>query len=145
MKLFAWALLVACPMMAQQISRVAGTGAGGYNGDGGAAAEAQLNAPQHISFDAADNLYIADCGNYRVRQVAADGIIRTIAGNGQGGLVIAPGPAKDISLAGPRGVPVDGAGLVYIADSYFIRKITADRTMSVIAGGTYTGGLDVVF
>src|SRR5260370_41408710 len=101
MRFLVCTLLVAYPMMAQQITTVVGTGVGGYNGDGGAAADAQLNTPQHISLDAAGDLYTADGGNYRVRQVTADGAISTIAGNGKGGIAVTPGPAKELSLACP--------------------------------------------
>src|SRR5580698_10720228 len=51
------------------ISTVAGTGTIGNTGDGGLAAEAQLNAPSSVSVDAAGNLYVADTGNQRVRKV----------------------------------------------------------------------------
>jgi sugar lactone lactonase YvrE len=132
-------------MMAQQISTVAGTGVGGYNGDGGAATEAQLYTPMHCSFDVAGNLYIADGANYRVRQVTPDGTITTVAGSGKPGLTVTSGPAKELALSGPRGVAVDGAGLMYIADGYLLRKVTPGGTISVIAGGSYTGALDVVF
>lgn len=69
------------------ITTLAGTGGiGGYNGDGGAATAAQLNAPAYLSFDDAGNMYIGDEQNFRVRKIAAGtGIISTIAGTGTGG------------------------------------------------------------
>ena len=42
------------------ISPVAGNGAAGYGGDGGAAVDAQLNRPYGVAADGAGNLYVAD-------------------------------------------------------------------------------------
>jgi len=52
------------------IVTVAGTGSGGYGGDGGPAAQAQFSAPRVVLVDGARNLFIADSGNNRVREVA---------------------------------------------------------------------------
>ena len=59
------------------------TRSAGYSGDGGLATEARLNAPLGVAIDAAGNLYIADTGNLRVRKLGPDGVITTVAGNGQ--------------------------------------------------------------
>ena len=53
------------------ISTVVGTTTPGYSGDNGPAANAQLNYPHGLAFDAANNLYIADQSNYRVRKVTS--------------------------------------------------------------------------
>jgi hypothetical protein len=60
---------------------VAGTGEQGFGGDGGPATSALLDSPEGIAFDAAGNLYIADSGNHRIREVTA-GVIATLAGPG---------------------------------------------------------------
>src|SRR5688572_23479124 len=66
------------------ISTVAGTGQKGFGGDGGPATKAQMSSPHSIALDAADNIYIADIANHRIRKVdARTGIITTIAGNGE--------------------------------------------------------------
>ena len=49
------------------ISTVAGTGVGGYSGDGAAATKAELSGPSGIALDKAGNLYIPDFGNNRIR------------------------------------------------------------------------------
>jgi DNA-binding beta-propeller fold protein YncE len=73
------------------ITTVAGNGRRGFSGDGKLAAEASLNAPAGLAFDAHDNLYIADAGNHRIRMVEADtGIITTVTGSGP----IDEGPPK---------------------------------------------------
>lgn len=118
------------------ISTVAGTGARGYSGDGGPATEAALDTPQGIALDAAGNLYIADTGNHRVRRVDAEGRITTIAGNGEDGSGGDGGPAMEAQLSDPSSVALDGAGNLYIADSWAhrIRKVTAEGRISTVAG-----------
>ena len=64
------------------LSTYAGKGTAGFSGDGGKATGAELNLPNGIAFDSKGNLYIADMANQRVRRVSADGIISTVAGNG---------------------------------------------------------------
>lgn len=64
------------------ISTVAGIGVPGFSGDGGPAADAQLDSPQGIAVDEAGNLYLADANNHRIRKVSASGIINTVAGTG---------------------------------------------------------------
>jgi sugar lactone lactonase YvrE len=60
------------------ITTVAGTGAFGFAGDGGPAADAQLNGPGSLAVDGAGNLLFVDSGNGRIRQVSPDGIIITV-------------------------------------------------------------------
>src|ERR1017187_2330114 len=60
------------------VTTIAGTGAGGFSGDGGIALNAQLNFPYGLAVDAASNVYVADYGNERVRRIAPDGTITTI-------------------------------------------------------------------
>ncbi len=55
------------------ITTIAGTGVGGYSGDGGPATNAWLNEPVGLAFDPAGNLYVADSANNRVRQVLLTG------------------------------------------------------------------------
>ena len=64
------------------ISTVAGTGTAGFNGDGIAATSAQLTTPVHAIPAPGGGFLIADQVNFRVRKVAADGTITTLAGTG---------------------------------------------------------------
>jgi hypothetical protein len=89
------------------MTRVAGVRGGGFDasGDGGPATDATLWGPIAIAVDNANNLFIADQGNYRIRRVdAITGIITTYAGNG----------LDDFAATGDGGLAVD-AGLGYVA------------------------------
>ncbi|MFD0352401.1 RICIN domain-containing protein [Streptomyces sp. NPDC127110] len=124
-----------------RISTVAGNGAAGFKGDGGPAAASQLNCPREIAVDGADNLYIVDANNHRVRKVATDGTISTVAGNGAAGFAGDGGPATAARLNLPLGVAADRAGNLYIAEYHNnrVRKVTVDGVISTIAGNG-TGG-----
>jgi sugar lactone lactonase YvrE len=115
---------------------VAGNGIAGFGGDGGIATAAQLNSPVCVHVDAANNLYIADLGNQRVRRVSTSGIITTIAGNGTAGFSGDGGAAASAQLNAPRGVAADAAGNILIADAgnHCIRKINTLGVISTIAG-----------
>ncbi len=108
------------------IYTVAGTGTAGYNGDSILATAAQLNDPIGLGFDTAGNLYIADSGNNRIRQIATvTGIITTVAGGGS--TLGDGGPATSAALNAPQGVAARGAGTYYIADggNARVRRVTA--------------------
>ena len=109
------------------ISRVAGTESriSGYNGDGGAATEAWLNAPIGVAVDGSGNIYITDLLNERIRKVDGDGNISTVAGTGTPGYNGDGCRATTAQISSPYGVAVDGSGNVYIADgdNNRIRKI----------------------
>jgi sugar lactone lactonase YvrE len=120
------------------ITTVAGNGVAGYGGDGGPATSAELYSPMTVTFDSAGNLYIADFGNNRVREVnAATGAITTVAGNGSSTFGGDGGPATGAGINGPYIVVFDATGDFYIDASFdsCIRKVTAATgIISTIAG-----------
>ncbi|MEV6962890.1 RICIN domain-containing protein [Streptomyces sp. NPDC051207] len=124
-----------------QISTVAGTGAAGFRGDGGPAVSAQLNGPFGVALDGAGDLYIADYVNHRIRKVAADGTISTVAGTGTAGFSGDDGPATSARLNCPVAMVVDSTGTLYVSDynNHRVRKVAVDGTISTVAG-TGTGG-----
>ena len=127
------------------ISTIAGTGSQGYSGDEGPATTAALNFPSGVAVDGAGNVYIADTGNYRVREVAKDGTITTVAGTGVGGFSGDGGPAAAAQLLGPNGVAVDAAGNLYIADSQFgpVRRVSPDGKIATVAPGIAAGASSI--
>jgi alpha-tubulin suppressor-like RCC1 family protein/sugar lactone lactonase YvrE len=114
---------------------------GHFAGDGGPATQANLNSPTDVAVDAAGNLFIADYFNHRVRKVDPSGIITTIAGNGTEGYGGDGGPATQAQLQRPAGVAVDGAGDVFVADSFNnrVRKVDPAGIISTVAGTGATG------
>ena len=130
---------------AGMISTFAGTGEEGFSGDGGPAAQAQLNVGTDgflfVAADGAGNLYIADSGNNRIRKVDATGTITTIAGTGQIDFSGDGGPAVQAALSYPAGVAVDGSGNVYIADAgiHRVRRIDTAGVISTFAGSGEEG------
>ncbi|MGE5108591.1 MAG: hypothetical protein ACM3H8_13675 [Sphingobacteriales bacterium] len=128
------------------VSTVAGNGTAGYSGDGGPATSAQLHAPQDVAIDAAGNIYVADDLNNVIRRITPAGIISTWAGSGIAGFVntsnIDSTPAPRFN--NPRGIAVDTAGNLYVADNLnnAIRKITPNRVVSTLAGNGTQGFAD---
>jgi sugar lactone lactonase YvrE len=118
------------------IVTVAGSGTAGFSGDGHPATSAQLNQPSGVALDSAGNLYIADTGNNRVRRVAKDGTISTIAGTAAAGYSGDGSLATTAKLNGPKGVVVDAAGSVYVADSGngSVRQIGVSGIITTVAG-----------
>ena len=133
-------------MAGTTLTRVAGNSRAGYSGDGGPALNAQFNSPQGIAFDPAGNLYVADSINNRVRRIAPDGTIITVAGNG----IISPGGgpaafgdgglAVNANLHLPMGVAFDkNTGNLYIADSgdHLLRVVNPDGIIHIAAGTSF--------
>ncbi len=103
-----------------------------FEGDGGPAAQARVSRPSGLAFGAGGAFYVADTGNRRVREVA-EGVIRTIAGNGSIAWGGDGGPAVEAQLAGPRGVATDVAGNTYVLDGY-VRRVDPRGVITAFAG-----------
>ena len=135
------------------ITTVAGNGLFRFSGDGGPAINASLRFPWGVAIDSVGTFYIADTFNHRIRNVGADGIITTVAGNGvrtgsidgEGGDPADDlgdgGPATSASFRVPRGVAVDAGGNLYIADTinHRIRKVSPGGIISTVAGTGVAG------
>jgi sugar lactone lactonase YvrE len=119
------------------IASFAGTGICGYSGDGGPAHLAMIS-PAGIAFDLQGDLLIAD--DSRIRKIAKDGVITTIAGNGTLGYSGDGGPATQATLYYPTTVSSDTSGKLYISDSHnaVIRMVdTAGNIHTVAGNGTW--------
>ena len=123
------------------ISTVAGNGGAGYEGDGGVATAAMVSGPTGVAIGSGGNLFIADSGNNRIREVAA-GIIATVAGNGTYGFTGANGSPTSATLGTPSSVAVDAAGNLYVADAYRVLRISGGKIVS-IAGLAAPGGMAI--
>jgi trimeric autotransporter adhesin len=124
------------------IQTIAGTGVAGYSGDGGAASAAQLNQPYGLALDPAGNLYIADLGNSRVREITLDGVIHTVAGGGASPAATSGqgGAATAAQLMQPRNVAI-ASGSLYISDfgANQVYEVNSSGTLLLLAG-TGTAG-----
>ena len=87
---------------------LAGDGTAGYRD--GAGAQARFNAPQGVAVDAGGVVYVADTGNNRIRRIAPDGTVTTVAGDGTAGY--RNGAGSQARFNAPRGLAVDGQGKV---------------------------------
>ena len=127
------------------IATFAGTGTPGDSGDGAAATLATLNAPSGIAVDAAGNVLIADTANSAIRKVSpATGYISTIARNNTGVYVFNHGGPYAISIYGPAGLFLDGAGDLYFADTLNnrIREIQGNFGILDFTGAPVAQGKD---
>jgi sugar lactone lactonase YvrE len=122
----------------------AGTGTGGWSGDGGLATDSSLFAPHGLAVDATGRLYITELGTHRVRVVGTDGVIQTVAGTGTFGFSGDGGQGKNAALNTPTGVAVDGAGNVFIADAYNnrIRQVSPNGVITTVLGGGPNSGFN---
>jgi sugar lactone lactonase YvrE len=125
------------------VRTIAGNGSTGSSGDGGPATDAQLGSNMgDIAVDRSGNLYIRDTFNARVRRVAPDGIITTVAGTGRQAYSGDNIPAVQASIGAAQGLAADSAGNLYVGDQYRIRKIGSNGIITTIAGDG-TGGMPV--
>lgn len=116
------------------VSTLAGTGKAGF-ADGNAAT-AQFDSPYSVAVGEDGNVYVAD-GSYRIRKITPAGLVSTLAGNGTFGA--ADGPGNAAQFKGIEGLAVTKQGTLYAADFCRIRKITADGTVSTVAGTLLPG------
>jgi sugar lactone lactonase YvrE len=119
----------------------AGTGVGGYNGDGLARSQTQLSTPQGVATDAAGDLFVVDTGNNRIREIASDGTVSTVAGDGVAGYTGDGVAASAAGLSYPNDVAVDAAGDIFIADTsaHRVREVTSDGIIHTVAGDGVPG------
>ena len=118
------------------ISTFAGSGVQGYAGDGGAATAAELALPRGLMVTSAGAVIFADSNNQRIRMVAKNGTITTIAGSGVQGAVSDGNPATSTAMNSPRGVAISSFGAPVYADALnqLVRESIANGNVYVPAG-----------
>lgn len=104
------------------ITTIAGTGVGGYSGDGGPAIEAEINRPVDVAVGPDNTLYFTDVYNSCVRKIDPSGIISGVAGRcttipKERGFSGDGGPPLEARLDRPYGIELVGNKL-YVSDSY---------------------------
>jgi len=122
------------------VTTLAGSKMGYLDGIG---TEASFNWPAGIAVDASGNLYVADCGNHRIRKITASGVVTTFAGSGN--KAYKDGNGIEASFNWPAGIALDSSGTIYVADAgnHRIRKITPGGIVTTLAGSgneTYADG-----
>jgi RHS repeat-associated protein len=122
------------------VSTLAGDGTAGFADGAGTAT--RFNNPQGVAVDAAGVVYVADTGNNRVRRIATDGSVTTLAGDGAIGFT--NGAGAQARFNAPRGVAVDNAGNVYVADTgnSAVRSISPAGLVATVAGDGTVGSTD---
>ena len=115
------------------VTTIAGGGTSGFaNGTG---ISAKFNTPTSIDIDTNNNLYVTDFYNQRIRKIATDGTVTTIAGNGTGAFANGTGTSTQFNY--PYSLTIDKDNNIYVADSanHRIRKITTDTNVTTFSGG----------
>jgi len=141
-------MLLIVTARAQTITTIAGQDTAGYSGDGGPASTAKLFNPAGVAIDTYGNVFIADQGNNRIREVlVSNGTILTVAGDSAQGITSDTLHrhlySDSSSLYAPSGVALDASNNIYIADqdNNRILKIAAltGGLVSTIAGNDSAG------
>ncbi|MFT3869892.1 MAG: immunoglobulin domain-containing protein [Nibricoccus sp.] len=101
----------------------------------GAGTTAWFNSPAALTADGVGNVYIADSGNAVIRKIAVDGTVITLAG-AAGSTGTADGVGSAARFNQPSGIVVDGAGNLFVSDTYnqTIRRVTAAGVVTTLAG-----------
>ena len=125
------------------INTVAGSGTGGFCGDGSAATSACLSSPTGIAVNGS-NYYIADQSNYRIRLFTVGGNINTVAGNGSYNLptLLSGEPPQGVVFYYPFGVYGDPSGNVFVndTDNFLVREFVKSSDLVNFFAGTGTSG-----
>jgi sugar lactone lactonase YvrE len=123
-----------------EVTTVAGLAdrAGSVDGSG---SNARFNLPVGVAVDATGTVYVADSANHTIRKITPGGVVSTLAGlPREAGSADGTGAAARFST--PRGVAVDGAGNLYVADSdnATIRRLTPEGVVTTVAGAARERG-----
>ena len=115
------------------VTSIAGDGIAGFAD--GPAATARFNQPTDLAIGADGSIYVADSENNRIRVIAPDRTVRTLAGTGVASFT--DGDPRAARFNRPTGIAIDASGLLYVADyhNHRIRTVASDGTTATLAGG----------
>jgi sugar lactone lactonase YvrE len=115
-----------------------GTNVPGFGGDGGPATAAQLNDPNGLAVDSARNLLVCDSENLRIRRIAPDGVITTVAGTGEPGLPVVGNDGASSAIGKCFGLAIDADGNVWAAlgDTGQVVEFDRDWMIAAVYGGS---------
>jgi len=125
-----------------RIETFAGNGKQGFSGDGGPATTAQIDNPFGVVRGPDGAIWFCEYTGQRIRRVAPDGTISTVAGSGKKGYSGDGGPALEGTFNLPHEIRFDRAGNFYVVDmaNNAVRKIDAQsRIITTVAGGGAAG------
>lgn len=115
------------------VTTLAGTTDSGFMD--GTGTNARFNYPFDLCIDGSGNLIVADINNNRLRKITPTGVVTTIAGNGS--VDFLDGPISQATMLNPSSIAYDASsGNIYVSQNNFIRKITPQGTVSLMAGRT---------
>lgn len=114
------------------VTTLAGSGFRGCADGPGAAAT--FHFPRDVAIDTRGNVVVADYRNHRIRRIAPDGRVTTVAGSGAAAFL--DGPAVHACFNYPSGVAVNSSGDIFVCDqaNRRVRRVTPDRKVSTFAG-----------
>ena len=122
-----------------QVTTFAGSTIGFADGTG---TDAKFSTPWDLAIDGADNLYVADGSNYRIRKITPEGVVTTLAGNGSYGVDSGEVDASVARFAAPHAIAVSTDGSrVYVADHYSLRQFSNGKVLT-LAGSILGGATD---
>lgn len=114
------------------VSTLAGNGSPGFAD--GTAAQARFNGPMGVAVGADGRVYVADTWNDRIRVIATDGTVTTLAGGAQPGWE--DGPGAQARFDTPTDLKFDGHGNLWVADlqNNALRSIDGNGMVSTRVG-----------
>jgi streptogramin lyase len=143
MRSLLFALLVSlCCCRASTVFTVAGTGVKGFSGDGGPATAAQIDDPFGVIRGPDGALWFCEYGGQRIRRIAPDGTISTVAGTGATGYSGDGGPALQATFNQPHEIRFDREGHLFVVDmrNHAVRRIDARTQVITTVAGNGTPG-----